>query len=173
MTRCRPASRSSSDGYADRLEARRRGPGRGRGPQDGKYPASGGDREHPRLGLYQLAVEHGALRDLTASGGAVPDLAASGGAVPDLAASAAVPISPPRRRKTGPAAAAGLRPALRVQRQEPQQPGDDGLRPIERQLAEAVGHLRAEVFPARPGSHCDHCEFARFCPAQTSGTVLT
>jgi CRISPR/Cas system-associated exonuclease Cas4 (RecB family) len=60
-----------------------------------------------------------------------------------------------------------------VQRQEPQQPDEEGVRPIERQLMEAVGHLREETFPARPGSHCTYCDFARFCPAQTSGTVLS
>jgi hypothetical protein len=62
---------------------------------------------------------------------------------------------------------------MRVQVQAPQQPDDDGVRPIERQLMNAVERLRAEEFPARPGTHCTYCAFARFCPTQTSGTVLS
>ena len=62
---------------------------------------------------------------------------------------------------------------LKVQRQEPQEPDADGVRPIERQLMTAVAALRDERFPARPGSHCQHCEFVRLCPAKTSGTVLS
>jgi hypothetical protein len=37
----------------------------------------------------------------------------------------------------------------------------------------AVSRLRDEQFPARPGAHCAYCAFQRFCPALTSGTVLS
>jgi RecB family exonuclease len=101
-------------------------------------------RQHPQLGLYQLAVEHGAVPGHDTPGGAelwqLRQPLASG---------------------------------LKVQTQAPQQPDDDGVRPIERQLMNAVDRLRTEEFPARPGTHCTYCAFARFCPTQTSGTVLS
>ena len=45
--------------------------------------------------------------------------------------------------------------AARSSRRTLQEPDDDGVRPIERQLMEAARRLRAEEFPARPGAHCD------------------
>jgi len=62
---------------------------------------------------------------------------------------------------------------MRVQPQSVQQPDGEGIRVIDRQLMEAARRLRAEEFPARPGTHCDHCAFERFCPALTAGTVLS
>jgi hypothetical protein len=62
---------------------------------------------------------------------------------------------------------------MRVQPQDVQQPGSDGTRVIDRQLMEAARRLRTEEFPARPGAHCDHCAFERFCPARTAGTVVS
>ena len=50
-------------GYADRLEIDDAGRG-GRGrPEDRKYPPSKIE-ENPQLGLYQHAVDHGAVDDL-------------------------------------------------------------------------------------------------------------
>ena len=63
--------------------------------------------------------------------------------------------------------------AAKVQRQEPQRPGDDGSRTVELQLAEAVRRVRDEEFPARAGKHCDHCDFTALCPTKRSGTVLS
>jgi superfamily I DNA/RNA helicase/RecB family exonuclease len=103
--------------------------------------------EHPQLGLYQLAVEHGA--------------------VDELLGRSAVP---------GGAELVQLRGdinAAKVQRQEPQEPDESGLRPVEAQLVEAVRHIRDEEFPARAGKHCDYCAFTGLCPTKTSGTVLT
>ena len=60
-----------------------------------------------------------------------------------------------------------------MQRQEPQEPDADGRRPIEVQLMAAVDAVRHETFPARPGGHCDYCDFHSLCPAQRSGTVLS
>jgi hypothetical protein len=61
---------------------------------------------------------------------------------------------------------------MKVQEQAPQQPGPDGRTAVEEQLAVAVAAIRSETFEARPGQHCDRCEFAIFCPTQVSGTVL-
>ncbi|HEY3527838.1 MAG TPA: ATP-dependent DNA helicase [Nocardioides sp.] len=132
-------------GYADRLELDAQGrivvvdlkTGKGK-------PTQAEIDEHPQLGLYQLAVEHGAVEGHGEPGGAE--------------------LWQLRQEVGG---------AMRVQEQDLQQPGADGLRIIDRQLMEAARRLRAEEFPARPGTHCDYCAFERFCPARTAGTVLS
>ena len=132
-------------GYADRLELDAEGRVVVVDLKTGKgTPTQAEIAEHPQLGLYQLAVENGADRGTQPAGGC--------GAV---------------------AAAQELGGALRVQPQEVQEPDADGVRPIDRQLMEAARRLRAEEFPARPGSHCTYCAFERFCPARTAGTVLS
>ncbi|QZY30092.1 ATP-dependent helicase [Nocardioides coralli] len=133
-------------GYADRIELDTEGRVVVVDLKTGKTaPTKEELRVHPQLGLYQLAVEHGAVPGHDVPGGAElwhlrQQLATSG---------------------------------MRVQQQAPQVPDEDGVRPIERQLSEAVGRLRDEEFPARPGPQCSYCAFERFCPAQTSGTVLS
>ena len=102
---------------------------------------------HPQLGLYQLAVEHGALESI------VPSAERGGAELWQLRDE--------------------VRQKMRVQRQEPQEPGDDGLRTIERQLSTAVRRLHDEEFPARPGPHCRYCDFQVMCPSQHTGTVLS
>jgi CRISPR/Cas system-associated exonuclease Cas4 (RecB family) len=62
---------------------------------------------------------------------------------------------------------------MRVQHQAPQLADEEGVKPIVRQLMAASTALREERFPARPGEHCKYCDFVRFCPAHTSGTVLS
>lgn len=132
-------------GYADRIELDAQGRVVVVDLKTGKSkPALDELPEHPQLGLYQLAVEHGAVPGHDEPGGA------------ELW----------QLRLTN-------RGRVAIGEQKPQTPGEDGLRPIERQLAAAVGHLRDEVFPARPGNHCDYCDFQAFCPATTSGTVLS
>lgn len=132
-------------GYADRLELDADDRVVVIDLKTGKYPPTAADvAVHPQLGLYQLAVEHGAVAGYSESGGA------------EL-----WQLRKPVRGK------------LNVQRQEPQQPDEEGVRPIERQLTDAATRLRTEDFPARPGGHCDRCEFARFCPAQSAGTVIS
>jgi RecB family exonuclease len=132
-------------GYADRLELDADGRVVVVDLKTGKYPA-GDLAQHPQLGLYQLAVDHGAFRHLAEGAG-------SGGAE----------LWQLRQ---------GSRTGLKVQRQEPQQPGDDGLTPVEDQLLDAVTAIRSESFEARPGEHCKRCDFAVLCPTQVSGTVL-
>ncbi|GAB2766119.1 ATP-dependent DNA helicase [Nocardioides salsibiostraticola] len=136
-------------GYADRLELDADGRVVVIDLKTGKYPPTGDETKvHPQLGLYQLAVENGAVDDVVPSG------AQSGGAE----------LWQLRHE---------VRKSLKVQHQEPQEPDEDGVRPIERQLMNAAAALRTEAFPARPGTHCDHCDFQRLCPAQNSGTVLS
>ncbi|MDX6325382.1 MAG: hypothetical protein QOK15_1736 [Nocardioidaceae bacterium] len=115
-----------------------------------KYPPPEKDLpENPQLGLYQLAVAQGAVDELLGRP------AEPGGA--EL-------VQLRRKEAQGTA---------RVQRQAPQEPDQEGLRPVERQLAEAVRRIRAEDFPARVGPHCTHCAFTALCPHETSGTVLS
>ncbi|MFN8193658.1 MAG: ATP-dependent DNA helicase [Nocardioidaceae bacterium] len=141
-------------GYADRIELDAAGRVVVVDLKTGKTAVTGEDLAvHPQLGLYQLAVEHGGFAETLADHGVTGPVAPGGAELWQL------------RQE--------LRSGMRVQAQPPQEPGDDGLRPVERQLVDAVGHLRDERFPARPGPQCAYCDFARFCPAQTAGTVLT
>jgi superfamily I DNA/RNA helicase/RecB family exonuclease len=115
----------------------------------GKYPPT--DKsvpDNPQLGVYQLAADHGGFDGVLGAPGV------SGGAeLVHLRCDAQ-----------------GL---PKVQAQPVQEAGDDGLRPVERQLASAARMVREEDFPATPGDHCKRCEFTRLCPAQTRGTVLS
>ena len=38
---------------------------------------------------------------------------------------------------------------------------------------EAVAAVRGEAFVARPGHHCERCEFQAICPVLASGSVLS
>ncbi len=134
-------------GYADRLEIDDAGRVVVVDLKTGKYPPSKIE-ENPQLGLYQHAVDHGAVDDLVAG-------ATSGGAE----------LWQLRKDVKG---------ELKVQEQKPQVPDEDGLRPVERQLIRAVTALRLEEFPARPErTRCERCQFATFCPAQVAGSVLS
>jgi superfamily I DNA/RNA helicase/RecB family exonuclease len=133
-------------GYADRLELDEDGTVVVVDLKTGKYPPTGPEVErHPQLGLYQLAVDHGAADEL------VGRPATSGGAeLVQLRAAADL---------------------AKVQRQAPHQ--GDGPRLVEEQLARAVAAVRAEEFVARPGKHCDRCTFQAICPDKASGSVLS
>ena len=135
-------------GYADRLEVDDDGRVVVVDLKTGKYPPSGIE-ENPQLGLYQHAVNHGAVDDL------LDDPGSSGGAE----------LWQLRKEAKG---------HLKVQQQQPQSPDDEGVLPVERQLMSAARALRLEEFPARPErSRCERCQFAAFCPAQVSGSVLS
>jgi len=144
------------NGYADRLELDENGHVVVIDLKTTKYPPP--DKElaaNPQLGLYQLAVESGAVDDLLDSLDAPgPSPARSGGA--ELV----------QLRKE-------VRGRAKVQAQEPQPRGDDGRTEVERQLERAVQVLRSEVFPAQPGKHCDHCAFQVLCPVKGAGTVFS
>jgi RecB family exonuclease len=136
-------------GYADRLEIDDDGRVVVVDLKTGKYPPTDKSLvENPQLGLYQHAVNHGALDEVAGDG------TVSGGA--ELW----------QLRKD-------VRGVLKVQQQTPQSLDDDGVLPVERQLTQAVSALRREEFPAHPSSLCDRCDFVPFCPAHVSGSVLS
>ena len=134
-------------GYADRLELDEDGHVVVVDLKTGKYPPSGPEVErHSQLGLYQLAVDHGAADELVGrpvtSGGAELVQLRIGDELP------------------------------KVQQQKPQ-PATGGVRLVEEQLMQAARALRSEEFVARPGSHCDRCTFQAICPDKAAGTVLS
>jgi RecB family exonuclease len=144
------------NGYADRLELDEDGRVVVIDLKTSKYPPPDKDLPgHAQLGLYQHAVAHGALDELLA----------------DHHERADGPVRPGgaelvQLRKE-------VRGAAKVQKQEVQEPDEEGHLPIERQLMEAVRVVRGEEFPARAGGHCDHCSFHAICPVKGAGTVLS
>ncbi len=138
-------------GYADRLELDESGDVVVVDLKTGKYVPTAADLvEHPQLGLYQLAVDHGAAAEWAG------EQARSGGAeLVQLRHGTELP---------------------KVQRQGPPAAGPSG-EPGEdiamRQLEQAVRTLRDEQFAARPGKQCERCEFWALCPDKTSGSVLS
>jgi RecB family exonuclease len=135
-------------GYVDRLELDEDGDVVVVDLKTGKYaPTDTSLPDNPQLGLYQLAVDHGAADE------AVGRAVRSGGAeLVQLRLGADLP---------------------KVQPQAPQTPDADGVTLIEHQLMAAVAAVRAEEFVARPGPQCERCEFHAICPAQSSGSVLS
>jgi len=144
------------NGYADRLELDEAGRVVVIDLKTSKYPPP--DKELPnnaQLGLYQYAVNHGAVDELVTGRPAHPGgpVRAGGAELIQL------------RRE--------VRGGAKVQAQAPQEPDEDGHLPVERQLMEAVRVVRGEVFEARAGAHCDHCSFHAICPIKGAGTVLS
>ena len=136
-------------GYADRLEVDDEGRVVVVDLKTGKYPPTDKSLlENPQLGLYQHAVDHGALDGVT------DEPVTSGGAE----------LWQLRKDARG---------VLKVQAQPPQTPDEDGMLPVQRQLGEAASALREERFPATPSSLCERCDFVPFCPAHVSGSVLS
>ncbi len=144
------------NGYADRLELDEDGRVVVIDLKTSKYPPA--DKDLPsnaQLGLYQYAVDHGAVDELLADHPAHP-----GGPV-----------------RSGGAELVQLRKEVRgkakVQPQAPQEPDEDGHLLVEKQMMEAVRVVRGEEFQARAGGHCDHCSFHSICPVKGAGTVLS
>ena len=136
-------------GYADRLELDEAGrvvvidlKTAKQAPTAASLPAN------PQLGLYQLAVAHGAVDDLVG-----------------------------RPAEPGGAELVQLRQEVRgkvkVQKQEPQPRNEDGHTEAEVQLMHAVGVIRDEAISATPGKHCEQCDFTAICPVKGAGTVLS
>ena len=140
--------RVSLIGYVDRLELDDAGDVVVVDLKTGKYPPTDTSLpENAQLGLYQLAVNHGAADE------AVGRPVRSGGAeLVQLRLGAELP---------------------KVQPQAPQVPDADGVTAIEHQLMAAARAVRDEDFVARPGPQCDRCEFHAVCPAKSSGSVLS
>jgi len=104
--------------------------------------------DDPQLGLYQLVVDSGALAEVCG------ESAAAGGAE-----FVQLRLDAPGGPK--------------IQIQAPQQPGTDGRKPVEVQLASAARVVRAESFDATVNNHCQMCDFATMCPARRrSGSLL-
>ncbi|MFY0407788.1 ATP-dependent helicase, partial [Solicola sp. PLA-1-18] len=106
---------------------------------------------HPQLGVYQAAVEHGAVD------GVLGRPARSGGAELvhlRLPAGARLPLHPAVQPQDG--------------------PRDDAPLAVVTQLSEATRSVRDEVFAATPNDKaCAFCTFKPVCPAQPEGrTVL-
>ncbi|WP_121255551.1 ATP-dependent helicase [Nocardioides ferulae] len=137
-------------GYADRLELDEDGRVVVVDLKTGKYPPTGPEVErHAQLGLYQLAVDHGA---------AAPFL-------PDGADPGAV--------RAGGAELVQLRHGDELPKVQRQAAPREGVRLVEEQLAQAAAVLRSEQFVARPGPHCDRCSFHALCPDKAAGSVLS
>jgi superfamily I DNA/RNA helicase/RecB family exonuclease len=137
------------DGYADRIEL----------DADGRVvvvdlkttrskPSDKSVLTNVQLGLYQLAVDHGA------ADGLIDARAEAGGA--EL-----VQLGIP-----------GQSAVATVQRQPAQ--ADDGAEraDLRARLARTASLLRAENFPAVAGNHCRDCEFVPLCPVRSAGAVM-
>ncbi|MGH3369969.1 MAG: RecB family exonuclease, partial [Nocardioidaceae bacterium] len=136
-------------GYADRLELDEDGDVVVVDLKTSKYPPTDKDLgANPQLGLYQLAVDRGAVDDLLERPGR------SGGA--ELV----------QLRKDS-------RGSVKVQKQPPQPRNDEGHTEVEGQLMQAVSVIRSEAIDATPGKHCEHCRFVAICPVKGAGTVLS
>ncbi|MBZ5734169.1 ATP-dependent helicase [Nocardioides sp. TRM66260-LWL] len=117
-------------------------------------PSGAAVERHLQLGLYQFALDQGALAQV----GSVPEELRRPGTVAGGAELVQL-------------GALDLGESAKVQAQ-PVQPDDGEARTLLRaQLAEAAGLLRAETFPARAGAHCRDCAFVALCPQQSAGAV--
>ncbi len=103
---------------------------------------------HAQLGLYQLAVDHGAVRDL-----AGPDARSGGAELVQL-----------RIDDKG---------LPKVQAQGLQEPDAEGRKLAEVQLMTAARVIRSEDLTATVNDYCDYCSFQSMCPIKGSGTVLS
>ncbi|MFC6237509.1 ATP-dependent helicase [Longivirga aurantiaca] len=111
--------------------------------------------EHIQLGVYQLAVQRGALDSLPADVRERAGLPAPGESV--HVAGAELVLLRVERKRTG-------MPAV-----QEQAPIGDGPSWVDEAVESAEQRVRAELFVARPGSHCSMCDFRRACPAVDEG----
>ncbi len=141
-------------GYADRVEVDADGHVVVVDLKTGRsVPTKVAVERHRQLGLYQYAVDHGAVDGV---------LAEHGLPVPGRAGGAEL-VQLGRLDESTDA----------VVQQQPVQPEGGAERDVLRaELGRAAGHLRAEVFPATPGTHCQDCSFVPVCPARSAGSVV-
>ncbi|GAA2125231.1 ATP-dependent DNA helicase [Nocardioides bigeumensis] len=140
-------------GYADRIELDADGSVVVVDLKTSKYAPTGpAVQRHVQLGVYQYAVDQGAVSPLLPDG---QEGARSGGA--EL-----VQLGLP-----------GDSSEPTVQRQEQQ--AEDGIerQALRLQLDRAAAYLRSENFPAVSGQHCRECPFVPLCPAKSAGAVTT
>ena len=143
MVRLDSGERVRLNGYADRLELDADGRIVVVDLKTNKGKPSGPEvLRHVQLGLYQYAVDHGAVEGHEESGGA--ELVQLG--LPD-----------------GDSA---------LVQQQPAYPDDGPERATLRaQVERAAALVRAEAFPAVAGAHCRDCDFTAVCPIQGAGSV--
>ena len=103
---------------------------------------------HAQLGLYQLAVDHGATEEL-----AGPSARSGGAELVQL-----------RIDDKG---------MPKVQSQGLQVANQDGHKLAELQLMQAAEVIRSEQLTATENDYCDYCSFQSMCPIKGSGTVLS
>ncbi|MEZ5115100.1 MAG: ATP-dependent DNA helicase [Candidatus Nanopelagicales bacterium] len=113
-----------------------------------RAPTAGEVRDHVQLGVYQVAVRHGAL-------GAGPE-PTSGASLVQLRLDAGAGSSTPK-----------------VQSQPALDDAAEGADWVEEALGRAAVLVLAEDFAALPGPQCDRCEFRRVCPTGPQGTAVT
>ncbi len=136
------------DGYADRIELDADGRVVVVDLKSGRTkPSDKSVLTNVQLGLYQLAVDHGAADEL------LPDGAAGGAELVQL----------------GLPGDAGT---ATVQHQPVQ--ADDGAErdALRGRLQRAASLLRTENFPAVAGQHCRDCDFVPLCPIKSAGSVI-
>ncbi|SDT08197.1 Superfamily I DNA or RNA helicase [Nocardioides scoriae] len=141
-------------GYADRVEVDADGQVVVVDLKTGRTVPSGvAVQKHRQLGLYQYAVDHGAVD---------PVLADAGLALPGRSGGAEL-VQLGRLDDSTDAV---------VQQQQVQPEGGRERDQLRGELARAAAFLRAESFPATPGPHCQDCSFVAVCPARSAGSVV-
>ncbi|MGD9956245.1 MAG: PD-(D/E)XK nuclease family protein, partial [Candidatus Nanopelagicales bacterium] len=111
--------------------------------------------EHIQLGVYQLAVQQGALDSLPEDVRARAGLPEPG--APVQVAGAELVLLRVERKRTG-------LPAV-----QEQAPLGEGRTWVDDAVQAAEERVRAELFVARPGTQCQFCDFRRACPAGDEG----
>jgi superfamily I DNA/RNA helicase/RecB family exonuclease len=136
-------------GYADRLELDADGDLVVVDLKTGRTkPSNKAVEGHLQLGLYQLAVDHGAVAEVA------PDAHAGGAELIQLGLTDG-----------------GDTAVVQVQDVQPDDgPGRTALRD---QLRHTASLLRAESFPAVAGQHCRDCGFVPICPIKSAGSVTS
>lgn len=136
-------------GYADRLELDSEGRVVVVDLKTGRTkPSNKSVETHAQLGLYQLAVDHGAVADLA------PDARSGGAELVQVGLTD------------------GGESAV-VQAQAVQADDGSARSELRGEIARAAGLLRAESFPAVAGQHCRDCSFVPICPIKGAGSVVS
>ena len=134
-------------GYADRIELDADGTIVVVDLKSGRAkPSNKAVEGHVQLGLYQYAVDHGAIAELA------PGAHAGGAELVQLGLTD------------------GGETAV-VQAQDAQPEDGPAREDLRLRLAHAASLLRAETFPAVAGQHCRDCHFVAICPIKSAGSV--
>jgi len=131
-------------GYADRLELDSEGRVVVVDLKTGRSaPSNKSVERHVQLGVYQLAIDHGAIGDRRAGGAELVQL----GLLDDST-------------------------LAKVQAQPAQTDAGAAREELRAALSDAAGRMRREEFPAVAGDHCRTCDFLSMCPAKGAGSVV-